>query len=171
MGYDTRRRAQDGVRAGVSQTAVCDTGGSDPTASQKRMAPNHWSCSAPTCGRARASIYSPRTTTRARPTSSHPLNTRPLAWGIRGNPRSVRVVVATSPATTSGHRELRGRLSRCAEPVHVHWNHGISAALLGVLILLPAKQTEVEGLRGRTDIARGRVSQTTVRTGTRASED
>ena len=23
-------------------------------------------------------------------------------------------------------------------PVHVHWNHGISAALLGVLILLPA---------------------------------
>ena len=34
-----------------------------------------------------------------------------------------------------------------------------------------AKQTEVEGLRDRTDIARGRVSQTTVRTGTRASED
>ena len=36
MGYDTRRRCPDGVIAGVSQTAVCDTCGSAPPASQRR---------------------------------------------------------------------------------------------------------------------------------------
>ena len=38
-GYDTRRRVPEGALDGVSQTAVCDTGGSAPPASQRRMAP------------------------------------------------------------------------------------------------------------------------------------
>ena len=39
-GYDTPPRAYwNGALAGVSQTAVCDTGGSAPPASQRRMAP------------------------------------------------------------------------------------------------------------------------------------
>ena len=48
-GYDTRRRGPDGAFAGVSQTTVYDTCGSAPPASQQRMAPSRWTCSASRC--------------------------------------------------------------------------------------------------------------------------
>ena len=41
-GYDTRRRAPDGVLARLSQTAVYDTCGSATPASQRRTAPSRW---------------------------------------------------------------------------------------------------------------------------------
>ena len=43
-GYDTRRRAPDGVLARVSQTTVYDTCRSTPPASRRQTAPSRWKC-------------------------------------------------------------------------------------------------------------------------------
>ena len=45
-----RARAPDGALARLSQTTVCDTYGSAPPASQRRMAPSRWTCNGTLCG-------------------------------------------------------------------------------------------------------------------------
>ena len=58
MDYDTLRHPQEGTFAHMSQTNVCDTCGSAPTASQRRMAPSRWTCSATPCGPRASATYS-----------------------------------------------------------------------------------------------------------------